>query len=67
MEISDKERELGVLSKWERKDDKQPPKAEPVSIEVWLYHPEIEKQIGEYCLISGRLYIVTKYGFEPYC
>ncbi len=71
-DISDKERKLGVISKYERKDDSQPPKncdssqrSEPVMIEVWLYHPDILSRIGEYAYLHGHLHIVTEDGLEP--
>ena len=48
-------------------DDSQPPKAEPVSIEVWLYHPDIMSRVGEFVFICGEIKRVTKTGLEPYC
>ncbi len=44
----------------------QPPKAEPVMIEAWLYHPDILSRIGEYCLFGGVLQVITPDGLEPY-
>jgi hypothetical protein len=44
----------------------QPVNAKPVMIEAWLYHPDIMNQIGDYCIVQGRLHIVTKKGLEPY-
>ncbi len=64
--LTDRDRKLGVISKYERKDDKQPPKAEPVMIEVWLYHPDIMSRVGEYAYLHGHLHIVTKDGLVPY-